>query len=49
MKTKLRFSFCWGMYNWALTPAVSVWRNHPGRGIAVHFLRAYIAIYSSKR
>lgn len=34
------------MYNWALTPIVKIWRNRPtGGGIAIHFLRGYLAFY----
>lgn len=39
--------FDWGMYNWAVTPSISVWRNSRpwGFGFAIHFLRGRIGFY----
>jgi hypothetical protein len=47
---KMRVSFTRGMYNWALTPLLSVWRNRDGGfGIGLHFLRLYVAAYSTRK
>jgi hypothetical protein len=36
----------WGMFNWAITPAVSVWRNKDGGGgFATHFLRGRLGFW----
>jgi hypothetical protein len=44
MKPKMIFQ--WGMYNWALTPAVQVWRNQErGGGFVIHFLRGRIGFW----
>lgn len=36
----------WGMYNWAITPSISVWSNGGWRfGFAIHFLRGRLGLY----
>lgn len=47
---KIGVSFHHGMWNWGITPIVTVWGGwpFPGRssGISIHFLRLYFAVYA---
>lgn len=45
---KLKIDCCWGMYNWAITPIITVWRIKPrGGGIAIHFMRGRLNIFAA--
>lgn len=47
---KIKGSFSSNMFNYAITPLITVWRNYDGGfGGAIHVMRWRAAFYTSKR